>query len=150
MTPCPVASRMFQDWTVALREASHPEHRDQEEMLTSYAGAVGKALDRHLAACEFLQGEIPMTNRPVTVALVLAAVFALIVGLTLGMFIPRPSHPIVTPFTDIEGHWAESYIEQIRLAGLTAGCNTNPPMYCPDRPLTRAEAAVFLARILDK
>src|SRR3990167_5613250 len=53
MTPCPVASRMFQDWSEALREASSPEHRDSEELLTSYAGAVASALDRHLAACEF-------------------------------------------------------------------------------------------------
>ena len=51
MTPCPVASRIFQDWSEALREASSPEHRDSEELLTSYAGAVGKALDRHLQEC---------------------------------------------------------------------------------------------------
>ena len=91
-----------------------------------------------------------MFDKPVTAALVLVAVFALIVGLTLGVFLPVPTHPLVAPFTDTQGHWAESYIETIRLAGLTAGCNTDPPMYCPDNPLTRAEAAVFLARILDK
>ena len=53
MTPCPVASRIFHDWSEALREASHPEHRDSEELLTSYAGAVASALDHHLAACVF-------------------------------------------------------------------------------------------------
>jgi hypothetical protein len=58
-------------------------------------------------------------------------------------------NPIAAPFTDVQGHWAESYIEQIRLAGLTAGCSTEPSMFCPDKPLTRAEAAVFMARLLD-
>ena len=148
MTPCPVASRIFHDWSEALREASSPEHRDSEELLTSYAGAVGKELDRHLAACVFCK-ETPM-DKPVTVALLIVAVIALVIGLAIGVSLPNPSHPLVAPFTDTQGHWAESYIETIRLAGLTAGCNTDPPMYCPDRPLTRAEAAVFLARILDQ
>ena len=95
-----------------------------------------------------------MNDRPVTVALVLVAVFGLVVGIVvgieMGMFAPKQSEPLVAPFTDTSGHWAESYIETIRLAGLTAGCNTDPPMYCPDLPLTRAEAAVFLARVLDQ
>jgi len=52
MTPCPVASRIFHDWSEALREASSPSHRQDEELLTSYAGAVANTLDRHLAACE--------------------------------------------------------------------------------------------------
>jgi len=89
-------------------------------------------------------------NKPVAVALLLVAVFALVVGLAIGVSIPKPSFPLVAPLTDTQGHWAESYIETIRLAGLTAGCNTDPPTYCPDLPLTRAEAAVFLARILDR
>jgi len=53
VTPCPVASRIFHDWSEALREASSPEHRDSEELLTSYAGAVASALDHHLAVCAF-------------------------------------------------------------------------------------------------
>jgi hypothetical protein len=61
----------------------------------------------------------------------------------------RQGNPIAAPFTDVQGHWAESYIEQIRLAGLTAGCSTEPSMFCPDQPLTRAEAAVFMARLLE-
>ena len=51
MTHCPVASRIFHDWSEALREAFSPEHRDSEELLTSYAGAVASALDRHLQEC---------------------------------------------------------------------------------------------------
>ena len=55
---------------------------------------------------------------------------------------------LVGPFTDTSGHPYESYIEEIRLAGLTAGTQTDPPKYEPDRALTRGEAAVFLARVL--
>jgi hypothetical protein len=89
-------------------------------------------------------------NAP-TVALVVVAVFSVLVGIGIGLLIPGliPSQPLVGPFTDTEGHWAEGYIETIRLGGLTAGCSTAPAMYCPDRPLTRAEAAVFLARVLE-
>jgi hypothetical protein len=57
--------------------------------------------------------------------------------------------PLVGPFVDTAGHEYEWAIERIRLAGLTAGCGTEPPTYCPDRALTRGEAAVFLARVLD-
>src|SRR3990167_6436554 len=64
LDPCPVALHIFQDWSEALREASRPEHRDSEELLSSYAGAVGKALDRHLAACAFCK-EPTMNPEPV-------------------------------------------------------------------------------------
>jgi hypothetical protein len=54
----------------------------------------------------------------------------------------------VGPFTDTAGHQYEAFIETIRLAGLTAGTGQNPNTFEPDRPLTRGEAAVFLARML--
>ena len=88
-------------------------------------------------------------NSTRTIAVVaLTCALAVVAGIALGLILASPSQPLVGSFTDIQGHWAAPYIEQIRLAGLTAGCNTNPPMYCPDAPLTRAEAAVFLARLL--
>ena len=33
-------------------------------------------------------------------------------------------------------------------AGITAGCQSNPPLYCPARSVTRGEIATFLARSL--
>ena len=36
-------------------------------------------------------------------------------------------------------------INAIAAAGITAGCGTDPPRYCPERPVTRAEMATFLA-----
>ena len=52
-------------------------------------------------------------------------------------------------FTDDDGHVLEGAINRIAEAGITQGCN--PPsntQFCPDRTLTRAEAAGFLARAL--
>src|SRR5207245_6287007 len=36
------------------------------------------------------------------------------------------------------------WIEQIYAEGITGGCSTNPLMYCPGNPVTRAGMAVFL------
>ena len=46
-------------------------------------------------------------------------------------------------------HWAYEEIELIFSHGITVGCSYDPPLYCPERPMTRAEAAVFAARILE-
>ncbi len=52
-------------------------------------------------------------------------------------------------FIDDNGHNLEGAINRLAEAGITQGCN--PPgndRFCPDRNLTRAEAAAFLARAL--
>ncbi|HVR79220.1 MAG TPA: PQQ-dependent sugar dehydrogenase [Acidimicrobiia bacterium] len=52
-------------------------------------------------------------------------------------------------FVDDDGHVLEGAINRIADAGITLGCN--PPLndrFCPQRSLTRAEAAGFLARAL--
>jgi len=86
-------------------------------------------------------------NSKETVAVVL---LTCTLAIAIGYALAPPDQALVGSFTDIQGHWAAPYIEQIRLAGLTAGCNANPPMYCPDAPLTRAEAAVLLSRLLER
>jgi hypothetical protein len=40
------------------------------------------------------------------------------------------------------------YIEALVAAGITSGCNTSPPQYCPDATLTRRQMAVFLSKAL--
>jgi hypothetical protein len=50
-------------------------------------------------------------------------------------------------FTDDNGHVLEANINMVAAAQITAGCN--PPVnsrFCPDRTLTRAEFAAFVAR----
>jgi hypothetical protein len=40
---------------------------------------------------------------------------------------------------------AFKFIEALFNAGITSGCQTSPPLYCPDKQVTRREMAVFLA-----
>ncbi len=44
--------------------------------------------------------------------------------------------------------WAEKWAEGMWNEGLTAGCQTNPLMYCPRRELPRVEASVFALRMM--
>jgi plastocyanin len=54
---------------------------------------------------------------------------------------PAPS------FADVPvGYWAHDQIGTFARRGITTGCDTN--LYCPERPVTRAEMAVFLDRTL--
>jgi plastocyanin len=48
-------------------------------------------------------------------------------------------------FTDVPVTLAQAeYIYAIARAGITAGCSANPPMYCPEASVTRAQMAKFL------
>jgi len=40
-------------------------------------------------------------------------------------------------------YWAADWIEALYHEGITGGCASNPPRYCPNNPVTRAEMAVF-------
>jgi len=58
----------------------------------------------------------------------------------------RLTHPFTT-FVDVPlTHWAHDYIEAIYQTGYVAGCSADPPMYCPERILNRAESSVFTLR----
>jgi hypothetical protein len=50
-------------------------------------------------------------------------------------------------FTDVPvTHAVVEWIEQLAREGITSGCGTNPPRYCPEEAVTRGEMAVFLLR----
>jgi len=50
-------------------------------------------------------------------------------------------------FLDVPaGYWASRWIEELARAGLTGGCSTIPPLYCPEDVVTRGQMAVFIAR----
>ena len=51
-------------------------------------------------------------------------------------------------FTDTAGNTHEANIDALAAAGVTAGCKTEPLSYCPDKSVTRAQMATFLARAL--
>jgi hypothetical protein len=41
------------------------------------------------------------------------------------------------------------YVSLMSTHGITAGCQTSPPLYCPNTPVTRAQMAVFVVAGLD-
>jgi hypothetical protein len=52
-----------------------------------------------------------------------------------------------TAFDDVQAsHWAAAWIEQLASDGITGGCSLNPPSYCPESTVTRAQMAIFLER----
>lgn len=57
--------------------------------------------------------------------------------------------PGIATFGDVPtNHLYFQFIEALAASGITAGCQANPPLYCPDRTLTRGEMAVYLAKAL--
>ena len=53
-----------------------------------------------------------------------------------------PANPT---FNDVpKNHPAYEFIEGLVAAGFTSGCSINPPLFCPDDPLSRAAIAKFL------
>ena len=60
------------------------------------------------------------------------------------------SPPPVTPtFNDVPtGHPFYPFIQALVAAGITTGCSTTPPLFCPDGPVTRKQMAAFLAKAL--
>jgi hypothetical protein len=50
-------------------------------------------------------------------------------------------------FKDVPyNHWAHDPIETLFQSGFVSGCATDPPLYCPERILNRAESSVFTLR----
>ncbi|WP_313902999.1 S8 family serine peptidase [Planococcus salinarum] len=53
----------------------------------------------------------------------------------------------VVTFSDIQGHWAQQYIEDLATFGIIKG--KTPELFAPEADLTRAEYAVLLVRTLN-
>ena len=61
-----------------------------------------------------------------------------------------PYSPVVPTFTDVAStSGIYGYVERVYLEGITSGCSTSPPRYCPDSTVTRGQMAVFLCRAFD-
>lgn len=57
--------------------------------------------------------------------------------------------PATARFADVPAsHPYFRFIEALAAAGITTGCSATPPLYCPDNPLTRGEAAVLFGKAL--
>ena len=57
--------------------------------------------------------------------------------------------PNPTPFQDVNGNPFLGDIEWAYQEGITLGCSTDPPLFCPKAPVTREQMASFLVRALD-
>ena len=56
-----------------------------------------------------------------------------------------PPQATGTIFNDVPlGSFAAAWIERLYNEGITGGCSTNPPMFCPNDATTRGQMAVFL------
>ena len=51
-------------------------------------------------------------------------------------------------FVDIAGSSHEANINALAAANITVGCSQDPLSYCPNRPVSRAQMATFIARAL--
>ena len=67
--------------------------------------------------------------------------------LTRALNLPAPTN--TGRFTDIAGNIHHAAILSIARAGVTRGCNTAGTLFCPDKPVTRAQMAAFLTRALN-
>jgi hypothetical protein len=61
---------------------------------------------------------------------------------------PPTTPPPTASFADVDpAFWGYGWIESLYAEGYTAGCGTDPLVYCPLRNHTRAEGSVFFLRI---
>jgi Zn-dependent metalloprotease len=64
-----------------------------------------------------------------------------------GWFIDDVRIYICRTFIDVpDDYWAYQWIEALYDSGITSGCITDPPLYCPEATVTRSQMAIFLER----
>lgn len=57
-----------------------------------------------------------------------------------------PTTPTFDDVTQLSHPAAYAFVEAMAAAGYTSGCSANPPLFCPNDAVTRAQLAVFLVR----
>ena len=51
-------------------------------------------------------------------------------------------------FTDTDGNVHSAAIDALTASGIDGGCDTQPPRFCPDRVITRGQAAALLHQVI--
>ena len=70
-------------------------------------------------------------------------------GMIVGYVLQVSPAPATATFTDVPtSDFGFQFVEAFNAAGITVGCNVSPPMFCPDRNVTRREMAIFFAKAL--
>lgn len=67
-------------------------------------------------------------------------------GIVSGFKVSKKETVNVNEFVDINGHWAKEYIEQVAGLGIVKGYADDT--FRPDKPITRAEIAVIISRLI--
>ena len=81
---------------------------------------------------------VPRPSRPILLTIAVTVMLALPAGIVLA------SHQ----FDDVPtGSSIHDDVEAIANAGVTSGCQTDPPLYCPNDPVTRGQMAQFMNRL---
>jgi hypothetical protein len=89
-----------------------------------------------------MRGGKPVHRRISRSATILAVTAIVALGVPLGLAFARHQ------FTDVpSSHLFHADIDAINDAGVTTGCATNPPRYCPSSFVTRGEMAAFMNRL---
>jgi Tol biopolymer transport system component len=79
-------------------------------------------------------------------ALTTRAQMAVLLARALKLEASEPERP---RFADVPAdYWAGPEVAALAEAGIVRGCSAEPPLYCPDELVTRAQLAVFLDRAL--
>jgi hypothetical protein len=74
---------------------------------------------------------------------------SVVAGLVVGLVLPVGQAALATPFSDVPAnHWAYQYIQSLAADGIIDGYPDG--MFKGDRPLTRYEMAVVVARVIAK
>jgi hypothetical protein len=74
-----------------------------------------------------------------------AAVFNLRANFGSSYVPPVPTHFFQDDWS--KGAWAETWAEGMYYGGLSAGCSSNPPKYCPWDQIPREQAVIFALRM---
>ncbi len=74
-------------------------------------------------------------------------------GMAVGYQLQVSPGPLTATFNDVPtSDFGFQFVEAFAGAGITVGCTSNPPfpppVYCPDRNVTRREMAIFFAKAL--
>ena len=68
-------------------------------------------------------------------------------GPAMAVAVIRQGGMVPGVFLDVpEGHWAGDWVEGLYTDDVTMGCGMEPPVYCPEASVTRAQMAIFLLR----
>ncbi|MDH3638961.1 MAG: S-layer homology domain-containing protein, partial [Gammaproteobacteria bacterium] len=130
-------------WRAYVRTDTPPVFDDVPLSHPFYNAITNFAISGYTSGCSVVPS-LYCPSDPVTRAQM--AIF-LLRGIAGQDFSPDPAQGNV--FNDVStSSFAASWIEEFKTRQVTGGCSANPPLYCPDDPITRTQMAVFLLKVI--